>query len=757
MSRDLTDNEQLKRICEDLLANVAPTQGNQQWVDNVLSWMNDIANMSREAFIDPAFQLSLWESEAVTTTGSGSVKIAAAANDPLIAALLWTLRCDYQASLAEDSHQRSAMLHESWNEILHQATERTGRTPRLKLSRIFTLLCPGAFSTVAAYRSLSELAKALGIKHHNASLVHLQEDVLERLAEVLGPIAEPRSEEGVKRLTLPWLLVEELRSADSEATQVRSASGVLQLNPLAPERRRRGMLPIAGGLGAIRSMIEFVGDGCSREDFTVHLQTLNPKAKPDAPRGLIYALIAEWDVIKAVPGGLELTARGEALLESGDPDEVQDWMLTRILGFDFLLCKLAETAMSRRQAIDALKTLNSAWNSDGRPSALISWMPKLQLVDFTGKKMQLSERGRQWKELVTWTPLALPSDADPVDLTEFMVDEDEVEDVAEERPSLTQIIERFDPQLSFPATLIAQLDAGLWSHPRRHFAVLTGLSGAGKTQLARNYGLSLWNDRQAAKQGTLIVPVQPGWHDDSSLLGYVNPLDTDHYVRTPALEFLLQAASDPSRPYTLVLDEMNLAHPEQYMAALLSAMETGDAIVLHNEPDELGGVPDRLPYPSNLLLIGTVNMDETTHGLSDKVLDRAAVIEFWDIDVQAYPGWSQSRLGSEQVSRVRTVVTELAQLLRPVRLHFGWRTLQAIIGYLEQTERGKLLTFDQALDQAIYSRILPKLRGEDSPRLTEVFDKLQRALLAARLPLCATKVGDMLDDLGHSGSARFWR
>ncbi|MBC3419825.1 hypothetical protein [Pseudomonas sp. RW3S2] len=74
MSRDLTDNEQLKRICEDLLANVASTQGNQQWIDNVLSGMNDIANMSREAFIDPAFQLSLWESEAVTTTGSGSVK-----------------------------------------------------------------------------------------------------------------------------------------------------------------------------------------------------------------------------------------------------------------------------------------------------------------------------------------------------------------------------------------------------------------------------------------------------------------------------------------------------------------------------------------------------------------------------------------------------------------------------------------------------------------------------------------------------------
>ncbi|WP_135308544.1 hypothetical protein [Pseudomonas nabeulensis] len=91
----------------------------------------------------------------------------------------------------------------------------------------------------------------------------------------------------------------------------------------------------------------------------------------------------------------------------------------------------------------------------------------------------------------------------------------------------------------------------------------------------------MWQLEANPEEGLLIVPVQPGLHDYSSLMGYVNPLDTESYVRTRFLDFLLQASSAPGRPYTLVLDEMNLSHPAQYLAPLLSSMETGDAIELH--------------------------------------------------------------------------------------------------------------------------------------------------------------------------------
>lgn len=107
---------------------------------------------------------------------------------------------------------------------------------------------------------------------------------------------------------------------------------------------------------------------------------------------------------------------------------------------------------------------------------------------------------------------------------------------------------------------------------------------------------------------------------------------------------MLRAETDISRPYFLVLDEMNLSHVERYFADILSAIESDEAIPLYegpqryeqpDAPDGTAGVPDsrraiprELKLPKNLFIIGTVNVDETTYQFSPKVLDRANVIEF---------------------------------------------------------------------------------------------------------------------------------
>ena len=111
----------------------------------------------------------------------------------------------------------------------------------------------------------------------------------------------------------------------------------------------------------------------------------------------------------------------------------------------------------------------------------------------------------------------------------------------------------------FPAELIVQLDAGLWANERRHSALLTGLSGAGKTLLARTYGRAIAGGDE---RHVCVVPVQPAWYDPSPLLGYVNPLKPGRYEKTEFLRFLMKAAGDPTNPYTAVLDEMNLSRPE---------------------------------------------------------------------------------------------------------------------------------------------------------------------------------------------------
>jgi MoxR-like ATPase len=281
------------------------------------------------------------------------------------------------------------------------------------------------------------------------------------------------------------------------------------------------------------------------------------------------------------------------------------------------------------------------------------------------------------------------------------------------------------------------------------------LSGSGKTRLAREYAAALTGEDV---ERSLTVPVQPGWYDPGPLLGYTNPLQTDEYVCPPFLKFLLDAAGNLGRPYVAVLDEMNLSHPEQYMAPLLSAMETGDWIHLHEKGDIFDEIPRAIRYPRNLVLIGTVNMDETTHGLSDKVLDRAFVQEFWDIDLAVYPRWERPQLDASQQHCVRELLEALMVALTPARLHFGWRVVDDILDYLTQTSAmAGILDFDQALDHVTYSKILPKLRGEDSERLREALKGCHGALEKFHLPRAKRKLDELRNDLKTTGSARFWR
>ncbi|WP_270922669.1 McrB family protein [Pseudomonas aeruginosa] len=755
---DLKNGDDLKEACVQALQQAHSHSWYQDWTAGILSLMRRLREVERSEFMSEGFQFELWNSEAVASTGMGSVDISEVARSSEIAALLWDLKEQY---FYAERVQQDGLIRDAWAEVASLVGRLAKRNPRLKMFRVFALLCPGAFTTIAHVRKLRELASVLGIPPRGAPHT-LHRAVLDRLDEALGQSGEALGLQAAERMTLPWLLyVDHVQSPQPEATEIADElSGEVKLKYLPPERRRRGMLGIGGGAATVLAMIEFAREGCTREDFIEHLQSLNPQAKKSTLNTQFNALLAEWGVLHAEGNKLQLTPRGEAYLETGDPDEVIDWMITRILGFDNLLHAFMQNPMPGSQAVLALQKVNPGWTSDFAPNVLINWLRTLQLVELDAqKRLCLTERGEQWARRIHWVPGALNVPASPTALTveadEGGVVEPRVGNL--DRLPLSKIIEGFDPALQFPKELIGQLDAGLWSHPRRHFAVLTGLSGAGKTQLARGYARSLWQNSDALQDGLLIVPVQPGWHDPASLLGYVNPLDNDTYVRTKALDFLLRASANPSRPYTLVLDEMNLSHPEQYLAPLLSAMETGDDIELHAQDAEVNGVPCSIPYPANLVLIGTVNMDETTHGLSDKVLDRASVIEFWDIDVDEFPGWEKSSLQEERLQEVRHLMKSLMQALRPVRLHFGWRTLHDVIGYLQEAERGGVIEFSRALDQAIYTKILPKLRGEDSPRLQKVFTETSDILRGAELNEASAKVTEMLDDLRHLGAARFWR
>lgn len=167
----------------------------------------------------------------------------------------------------------------------------------------------------------------------------------------------------------------------------------------------------------------------------------------------------------------------------------------------------------------------------------------------------------------------------------------------------------------------------------KRFVILTGLSGSGKTQIALQFGKWLGPDRYC------LCAVRPDWTGPESLLGYEDALQPALNGRRAwavptVLKFILKAANDEHSPYLLLLDEMNLAHVERYFADVLSGIES-DEPCLPNLKEESDGFwriaqngPSAIPLPRNLVVIGTVNVDETTYMFSPKVLDRANTLEF---------------------------------------------------------------------------------------------------------------------------------
>jgi hypothetical protein len=156
-----------------------------------------------------------------------------------------------------------------------------------------------------------------------------------------------------------------------------------------------------------------------------------------------------------------------------------------------------------------------------------------------------------------------------------------------------------------------------------------GISGIGKTGLACGLATALGSPECFA-----VVPVQAGWRDPQDLVGYYNSFDRQFYES----EFIkaLYKAQCPQfagRPYFIVLDEMNLSHPEQYFSGVLSALERGPdgrlaltTARIQNSPRLLRD-GTHLDVAPNVWFVGTANHDETTVGFADKTYDRSFVLE----------------------------------------------------------------------------------------------------------------------------------
>ena len=326
-------------------------------------------------------------------------------------------------------------------------------------------------------------------------------------------------------------------------------------------------------------------------------------------------------------------------------------------------------------------------------------------------------------------------------------------------------------------------EAFLASLVAKRFALLSGLSGSGKTLLAR--ALGQWISVDADEPNYRVVAVRPDWTSPEPLLGYEDALlppgsDGRRSWTVPeTLRFILRARAGPDQLWLLVLDEMNLAHVERYFADVLSGIESGEPVVPNLEIEDGYWRPPPsgahlVTLPPNLLIVGTVNVDETTYLFSPKVLDRAFTFEFRvttdELDPSAPAPGPVASAPSDAIAslllasadaklhldrpapewqEISDQLRDLHEQLTAVGFEFGHRTLFESLRFAAVLAEAGITDADLALDWIVMTKVLPRLHG--SRRQLEAFmaDLHSTALGSDAekpvMPLTARKIGRMLE------------
>lgn len=277
-----------------------------------------------------------------------------------------------------------------------------------------------------------------------------------------------------------------------------------------------------------------------------------------------------------------------------------------------------------------------------------------------------------------------------------------------------------------------------------------------------------------------IVPVGANWTENRHVLGFYNVI-TEEYNETPSYSLIKASKNDIGSPYFLILDEMNLSHVERYFADFLSAIESGQPIPLYSNDDE----NYELDIPDNLLIVGTVNVDETTYMFSPKVLDRANTIEFPTMAAKKYMNSDFKEFDFKNINYLMNPLEDLdvrnmnvydlkdifmfincsegnlwdvlsneldlfQSILKKINFDFGFRVINEILRFMFVSWRYEdspqnWENWERYFDAQVKQKILPKLHGSQKA-IGQTINELFNACLIERKNNADARLVDLTKD-----------
>jgi hypothetical protein len=311
--------------------------------------------------------------------------------------------------------------------------------------------------------------------------------------------------------------------------------------------------------------------------------------------------------------------------------------------------------------------------------------------------------------------------------------------------------------LSYPDRTLRAFHTAMKVNESTQMAVLAGISGTGKSQLPRQYAAGMGI-------GFLQVPVQPRWDSPQDLMGFYNYVEARFRPTDMARAlWAMDELNNPSealkdRMLMILLDEMNLARVEYYFSDFLSRLESRpaaadvnihalrkDAEIELEIPTADGQFPRVFPG-YNLLFAGTMNEDESTQSLSDKVVDRANVIRFAApkqivkgassgllpapeaLSRRTWASWCQPCRDPQQRDLALAKIAEMVDLMQSLGRPFGHRLGRAMLSYVDHypvtAEVGNIV--HRALADQVEMRLLPKLRGVEIEEKSQEIERIRK-------------------------------
>ncbi len=320
------------------------------------------------------------------------------------------------------------------------------------------------------------------------------------------------------------------------------------------------------------------------------------------------------------------------------------------------------------------------------------------------------------------------------------------------------------------------------------FMLLAGISGTGKSRIVRELARACFSEDSAdytahKPKNFEMIQVKPNWHDSSEFIGYVSRVSgTPEFVAGDFLKFVVKAWEDPKTPYFLCLDEMNLAPVEQYFAEYLSVIESRksnngvvttdpilkmevqewyhDLVCTLTEEENLQQqfLSDGISIPQNLIVVGTVNMDETTFSFSRKVLDRAMTIEMNEVDLHGGLDKKYETIGKidfntivgnfvegvdvysdnqEICDSVLDYLGKVNEVLDKTPFKVAYRTRNEFLLYVvnnlcynkdeDGNDMDQNYVIARAVDEITSMKILSRIEGDET-KTTKVIDGLKRVV-----------------------------